>query len=188
MRTCPFVHSRGVTDLSTCDDGRQGFDFLFGSWQVHNRKLFDALDPCCTDWREFGATAVVRPLLGDLGNMDCYSTFEFPGSGVLDGMTLRLFNPETGTWRIWWASTRNPGDLDTPVEGRFVDEVGEFFCDDILDGRPLRVRYTWDRTDPEHPRWSQAFSYDSGTTWQTNWIMNFTRAGRFAAKESTRLS
>jgi hypothetical protein len=164
-----------VTDQDIDDDGRRDFDFLFGSWHVANRKLADVWDPGCMEWTEFTSAAVVRPLLANLATMDCYSTTEFPGSGPMEGITLRLFNPQTRLWRIWWASTRQPGDLDTPVEGRFAGGLGEFFCDDTLNGRSLRVRYAWTRTDPEHPRWTQAFSYDGGTTWKTNWIMELTR-------------
>jgi hypothetical protein len=28
----------------------------------------------------------------------------------------------------------------------------------------------------ESPRWEQAFSPDGGTTWETNWVMDFTRS------------
>jgi hypothetical protein len=31
--------------------------------------------------------------------------------------------------------------------------------------------------DTPGPRWEQAFSGDGGETWETNWIMEFTRAG-----------
>lgn len=168
----------------TEDDGRHDFDFLFGSWQVANRKLADVADPECETWSEFATRAVVRPLLASLANLDCYSATEFPGAGDMEGVTLRLFNPATGRWRIWWASTVSPGDLDTPVEGRFDGRLGEFFCDDVLNGRAVRVRYTWDRGDPSRPRWAQAFSYDGGLTWNTNWVMEFSRDGAGPAPDA----
>ena len=30
-------------------------------------------------------------------------------------------------------------------------------------------------TAPDAPRWEQASSVDGGKTWETNWIVNFTR-------------
>jgi hypothetical protein len=45
-----------------------------------------------------------------------------------------------------------------------------------LDGRPIRVRFTWSETQGDAPVWEQAFSADAGRTWETNWVMHFTRA------------
>jgi hypothetical protein len=37
------------------------------------------------------------------------------------------------------------------------------------------VRFTWSGAATPTPRWEQAFSGDEGATWETNWIMDFTR-------------
>jgi hypothetical protein len=39
----------------------------------------------------------------------------------------------------------------------------------------VRVRYTWDKTDPDHPRWQQSFSVDGGQAWEPNWEATFSR-------------
>ena len=65
--------------------------------------------------------------------------------------------------------------IDVPVVGRFVDGVGTFLAEDTFEGRPIVVRFLWTRTDTPSPRWEQAFSEDGGTTWETNWEMDFTR-------------
>jgi len=44
-----------------------------------------------------------------------------------------------------------------------------------LNGRAVRVRYIWDMPTPAVPRWQQAFSLDHGTSWETNWFMEFRR-------------
>jgi len=59
--------------------------------------------------------------------------------------------------------------------GRFKDDVGEFFGDEEVDGRKVLCRFLWTRKPVESPRWEQAFSDDEGKTWETNWIMTFTR-------------
>ena len=46
---------------------------------------------------------------------------------------------------------------------------------DTLDGKPIRVRFHWLKTDTASPRWEQAMSVDGGETWETNWTMDFHR-------------
>lgn len=150
-------------------DGHNDFDFLYGRWRIRNRKLADVLDKDCTEWVEFEATSEASPILGGLGNVDRFSA---PG---IEGFTLRLFQPDTGLWRIWWASTTRPGHMDPPMEGGFADGRGLFFCDDVLNGEQVKVRFEWDVAQPDAPRWEQAFSYDGGETWRTNWSITMSR-------------
>lgn len=157
------------------NDGRADFDFIFGRWQVRNRKLRDVTDPGCTEWIEFDATAHVEPVLGGLGHVDRMSTDAPPGEQPFEGFTLRQFDPQARVWRIWWASSRNPGHLDPPVEGAWRDGRGVFDCDDVLGGHPVKVRFEWTRDGMDAARWQQSFSYDEGATWRTNWTMDFTR-------------
>ncbi len=80
-------------------------------------------------------------------------------------------------WAIYWINSKD-GQLQPPVYGRFENGRGVFAGDDFDDGKPVKVLFDWSGTDTETPRWSQAFSYDDGTTWETNWIMEFRRPAR----------
>lgn len=148
------------------------FDFFIGHWQVHHRRLKERLLGC-DDWEAFEGRSHMWPLLGGHGNVDD-NVLELPG-GTYRAVSLRTFDAATGQWSIWWVDGRHPQRLDPPVVGRFADGVGEFQCDDELRGQPIRVRFRWTRTDTPAPRWEQAFSADGGQTWETNWVMDFTR-------------
>ena len=156
------------------DDGRSDFDFVFGEWDIHNRKLTAPLDPDCDDWVEFASTAAAEPILEGLGNVDriwCAGTEAAP---AFEGFTLRLFDPEQRQWLIWWSSTRQPGLLDPPLRGSFADGVGTFEGEDVLAGRPAVVRFRWTQ-HPTEPRWEQEFSFDGGQTFAHNWSMHLSR-------------
>lgn len=155
------------------NDGRHDFDFLHGAFTVHNRRLKERLAGS-TEWVEFEATNVGRPLLGGIANEDEYRTEFWPG---FVGMAFRFFDPKTKLWAIYWADGRR-GLLEPPVYGRFEGDRGRFEGDDTHEGRPVRVRFLWTGVRGPNPRWEQAFSVDGGTTWETNWIMDFTRDAR----------
>ncbi len=163
--------------LETTDtnDGRQDFDFLFGEWRIANRKRANPLAEGDTEWQHFESRAVTRPIFGDQGNFDTYSARAFPGRGFFEGFALRLFQVDTGLWRIWWTSTASDGLLDPPLVGRFVDRQARFEGDDTIADRPLRVRFDWKNISPLSARWEQAFSFDEGASFETNWIMELTR-------------
>lgn len=154
--------------------GTDAFDFLHGSWTVHNRKLRDVTDPGCRDWVEFDATSEVRPVQHGLGNVDQMEVPDPPDGPPFEGLTLRLVDPATGTWSIWWSSTRAPGRLDPPVVGRFTGDRGHFECSDVLAGRPVLIRFDW-QADAQHPVWQQTFSWDGGASWALTWVMRFSR-------------
>jgi hypothetical protein len=154
------------------ENGARDFDFWMGSWKVHNRYLRERLKGS-TDWVEFEATSVARPLLDGLGNEDEFRTDH---EGGFIGMSFRFFDPVTGTWFIYWADTRRSGELDPPVVGSFSGDVGVFEGADSVEGRPIKVRFIWSGVTTPTPRWEQAFSADGGKTWEVNWVMDFTRA------------
>ncbi len=150
----------GATVSGMTSSGAAAFDFIHGTWAVHNRKRRDVADPACDEWVEFGASSEVVPVL--------------QGVGHLDRMTVP--DPSDEAWRIWWSSSRAPGRVDPPLVGRFSDGLGVFEGEDVVAGRPIRLRFEW-RADPSSPRWEQSFSYDGGVTWTVNWVMAFTRTG-----------
>lgn len=148
------------------------FDFFIGEWSVKHQRLKARLAGC-TEWEHFSGSNIARKILGGFGNIDD-NLLHLPG-GAYRAATLRSFDPKSMAWSIWWLDSRSPSSLDVPVVGRFENGVGTFIANDTLDGKPIVVRFLWSVPAPDSPRWEQAFSPDGGKTWETNWIMEFTR-------------
>jgi len=152
-------------------DGQRDFDFLIGTWRIHNRRLRERLKGSTT-WDEFEATGVARPLFGGRGNVDEYEAVG--PAGPISGVTLRLYDPKAQQWSLYWANG-STGTLEKPMIGSFRDGRGEFYDQETFEGRSIFVRFIWSDITPTSCRWAQAFSEDGGKTWETNWEMEFTR-------------
>jgi hypothetical protein len=160
-----------MTATASSTSSKHDFDFWLGTWQGHNRRLRDRLAGC-TEWDEFEGTCVARPILDGFGNVEEFRTDY--ASGFV-GMGLRIFDPVKRLWAIYWADSRHTGLLEPPVVGSFSDGVGTFECEDIFNGRPIIVRYTWSEITETSARWEQSFSDDGGVTWETNWTVDHSR-------------
>jgi hypothetical protein len=148
------------------------FDFIIGDWQVRHRR-FKYRHTGCTQWTEFAGKSSTRKILGGFGNVED-NVLHFPDEEV-QAAAFRSFDPVAKTWAIWWLDGRAPHSLDVPVIGGFTDQVGTFFADDWLAGKPIKVRFTWRANLGGNPTWEQAFSGDAGASWETNWVMEFSR-------------
>jgi hypothetical protein len=149
------------------------FDFFVGSWDVANRRLVQPLSGS-DDWDEFPGTSTCVTAWDGAANFD---QITFPTKGFR-GLTVRMYNPAAEHWSIYWANSRR-GVLDLPpMIGRFGrDGTGEFFGTEAFDGRQVPIRFVWDGITATTARWAQAYSPDAGETWETNWVMDFTRTG-----------
>jgi hypothetical protein len=161
--------------------GIDDFDFLHHTWNVNNRRrnLWSILEePERNDeaeWQEFPAVAGMAEKL--LDGRVLVDRFEgtFPSGVHVLGTTVRAFDPETGNWSFIWLDNRQSPDF-TPLVGRFENGIGRFEQKvTTSDGRPLRVRFTWDNITEFTARWTQEISLDDGASWSSNWIMEFTR-------------
>ena len=158
--------------MNTQNDGRNDFDFLIGTWKVHHRMLKARLKDS-TEWIEFEGETVDRKIMNGLGNMD--ENIIHMEKGPIHAISLRLFNPVSKEWSIFW-STDKTGALDIPMVGGFKDGRGEFYAQEVNDGKHVYSRFIWSKINTNSPQWEQALSENGGKTWETNWIMEFERA------------
>ena len=147
------------------------FDFEFGEWRARISRLADPLTGSTT-WVEYEGTSVVRKLWDGRGNI---GELDVEGSGGwIQGLSLRLYNPQSRQWSISWANSRD-GALGPPMIGGFHDGVGEFYNQEMFNGRAVYVRFIFSDITPNSFRLEQAFSADGGKTWEANWVATFSR-------------
>ena len=152
----------------SADAPEHGFDFELGTWKLHLKKLDHALRGSHT-WAEFDTDSVTRPIWGGRGQLE---QFEASGAmGRIEGLTLRMYNPQTHQWSLYWANSKD-GAIFVPQIGEFKGDTGEFYGTDIVDGKYIYVRFSW---WPKTAHFEQAFSNDGGKTWEVNWITDQTR-------------
>jgi hypothetical protein len=156
------------------------FDFLVGTWTSQQRRLKQRLRDN-DEWDTFAATIDCRHVAGGNAVIESLVANDWRPGWV--GTALRLYNPATDLWSIFWFTNdgggldKTTGHLEPPVVGRFEGDIGVFECDDHFEGRPIRVQYQWTRRGADRARWQQAFSPDGGKTWEVNWVADFERSG-----------
>ena len=162
--------SRAPYRFSTAQTGGvHDFDFIAGRWTVVNHRLLQR-GVGANAWETVPSTSAAQLLLGGVANVD---EIVFPTKGW-SGLTLRHFDIASRQWSIRWINSRD-GRLQAPVVGGFDGDVGLFYGDDEDEGRPVKAVFRWTRQGEANARWEQAFSYDGGATWETNWVMEFAR-------------
>jgi hypothetical protein len=154
-------------------DGQHGFDFEIGAWKIHLKRLEHRLTGSTT-WIEFDGTSVTRRVWDGRADLEEFEV-DSP-TGHIEGMTLRLYDPQTHQWSLYWATSKS-GTLGQPTIGEFKNGRGEFFDTEPSgpNGRAILVRFVWSDITPNSAHFEQSFSDDGGKTWEVNWITDQTR-------------
>jgi hypothetical protein len=153
-------------------DGQHDFDFEIGTWKIHLKKLQHPLSGS-HDWVEFDGTSITQKVWDGRADLEQFET-DGPG-GHIEGLTLRLYNPQSHQWSIYWGTSKD-GVLGLPATvGEFKNGRGEFYDQEPYHGRIIFVRYVWSEITPNSAHFEQSFSDDGGKTWEVNWITDQTR-------------
>ena len=152
------------------------FDFLEGPWTIDNVLYRDGVE---THFR--GEHFGVVKHLGGLVNTDvCHFAPPAPRA-PFRGMSLRLLDPATDEWSIYWIDDATVS-LSDPVRGAFEGTAGVFRGQpDPTDG--TEWRFVWTGIDTATPHWEQGRSANGGATWTTDWTMDFSRRDAAAADD-----
>lgn len=152
-------------------DGQHDFDFEIGNWKTHLSRLLHPLTGS-TAWADFEGTSVIRKVWDGRANL---VELEVDGpTGHIEGLSLRLYNPQTRQWSLNFANSSG-GTLSQPTIGEFRNGRGEFFDQEPFNGRTILVRNVFSDITANSYRFEQAFSDDGGKTWEVNWIAIDTR-------------
>lgn len=93
-----------ATNPAGAETGGQAFDFEFGEWTVKLSRRLNPLTGSDT-WVDYTGTSGVRKVWNGRANLG-ELTVSGP-AGRIEGLSLRLYDPATGQWRIHWANSRD---------------------------------------------------------------------------------
>jgi hypothetical protein len=155
-------------------DGQHDFDPLIGTWKFHLKRRLHRLAGSNT-WVEFDGTGTCIKVWDGRANLDQVE-LDGPG-GHIEGLTLRLYNPQSHQWSLYWANSKDGSVGFPPQIGEFRNGRGEFYAQDVNNGKTILVRFLWTGLNSKTPHFEQAYSADGGKTWETNWITDQTKVG-----------
>jgi hypothetical protein len=150
--------------------GEHDFDFEFGVWKTHLRRLLHPLAQSTT-WAEYDGTTAVSKVWNGRSNL---IELEVEGAkGRMEALSLRLYNPEAHQWSLNFANSAG-GTVGTPSIGEFHNGRGEFIDQETFGSRTILVRFVITKLSPTACHFEQSFSDDEGKTWELNWIADDT--------------
>ncbi len=157
--------------LSAPPDGQHDFDFEIGTWDTELKRLLHPLTGS-REWVACRGTTLVHKVWNGRANLvelaaDC-------PSGHFDALNLRLYNPASHQWTLNFANAA-AGTLGQPTVGKFKHGRGEFYDQELFNGRAILVRFVIVPVSADVYRFEQSFSDDGGRTWELNWVATDTR-------------
>lgn len=152
-------------------DGQHDFDFEIGTWKTQLSRLQRPLTGSTT-WLKYEGTTVVRKVWNGRANL--VELVADGPAGHFEGLSLRLYNPESRQWSLNFSGGKS-GVMSLPMIGAFKNGRGEFYAQEMFNGRAIFVRFVISNINLDSWRFEQAFSEDGGKTWEVNWIVVDTR-------------
>jgi hypothetical protein len=167
----PGATQTNVQPAAVACDGQHDFDFEIGTWHTHLKRLQHPLTRSTT-WIEYDGKSYIRKIWDGRANL---VELEVDGTtGHIEGLSLRLYNPESRQWSLNFANS-SQGTMSIPTVGEFKNGRGEFYDQEPFKGRMILVRNVFTDITANSYRFEQAFSDDGGKTWEINWIAVDTR-------------
>jgi hypothetical protein len=170
----------GAAASASTGDERHDFDWNFGTWKTHIKRLFHPLTGS-NDWAAYEGVVTVRPALGGSANVE---EIEADGPSHLEFLDVRIYDSQSRQW-VENGSNGRTGTLGVPGFGSFADGRGVFYDQEAFDGEMVLVRQTFFDITPVSYSYEQAFSDDGGRTWEPNLVAHLDRTSSGSASEGS---
>jgi len=155
-------------------DGQREFDFLVGSWKIHLKRLVQPNNGP-KEWVDLDGTVVCRQVFDGRAEVEEFNVESSDKKMHLEGLATRFYNPDSHQWSIWWANAKDGAMYPPPVVGEFKNGRGEFYDQEVVNGRVAFTRYVWTATATKSPHFEQSISTDGGKTWELWWVTDQTK-------------
>jgi hypothetical protein len=155
-------------------DGQRDFDFLVGSWKIHLKRLVQP-EHGPKEWVDLDGTVVCRQVFGGRAEVEEFNVESRDKKMHIQGLATRFYNPTSHQWSIWWANAKDGAMYPPPVVGEFKDGRGEFYDQEVVNGRVVFTRYVWTATTTKSPHFEQSISTDGGKSWELWWVTDQTK-------------
>ena len=161
-------------------DGRHDFDWNFGTWKTHIKRLVRPLSGAKA-WVSYEGVVTVRPALGGSANVE---EVEADGASHIELVNVRTYDSQSHQWSLNGASSRD-GTLEQPAFGVFENGRGIFYDQEFFDERMVLMRQTFFNITPTSYSFERALSDNGGKTWEPNFVANLERVSTGAASEGS---
>jgi hypothetical protein len=155
-------------------DGQRDFDFLVGSWKIHLKRLVQP-EHGAKQWVDLDGTVVCRQVFDGRAEVEEFKVESADKKMHIQGLATRFYNPTSRQWSIWWANAKDGAMYPPPVVGEFKNGRGEFYDQDVVNGRAVFTRFVWTATASSSPHFEQSISTDGGKSWELNWVTDQTK-------------
>jgi hypothetical protein len=151
---CTAATTAVAQKAATPDPRAAQFDFWIGNWELTSNDQ-DAGTNTIT--REFDGAVIME---------------RFRGTAGLNGMSVSVFNQNTGKWHQTWVDNQG-GYLD--FTGGFADGKMILSRRASKDGTEFMQRMVWSNITDKSFDWSWERSDDKGETWKVLWPLHYVR-------------
>lgn len=140
---------------------QHAFDWQFGLWNVHMRRLLHPLTNRAT-WTNLDGTVKVSKIWNGRANLA-----EIVAAGPaskLEILALRIYLPQSHAWTLAFAGSSS-GQLQPPMYGTFKNGRGTFYDQEDVHRRAVWYRFEFFDATPNAAKDAEALSVDGGKTW-----------------------
>lgn len=166
-------------------DGPYDFHVLHGTWQVDDYRLVYPLTGQNGNHRLYG-TSVIRAVGDGLVSVETFEATRNSDRAIVREVVVMRYDSLAKQWSIRRADSTGSG-LGPPMIGEFQDGTGEFYGQQVHNGRLVLTRLTWTFEGRNRALFARAFSADGGRTWETNRTTAYWRAENAPNENDPRL-